>query len=83
MQVTVNIIKSSPIEHLIPALATLCTSISQHIQCATPFEIHTPPVEDLPLVLHKGSIDIKWIILLYIIYNSYSIRHLLGTVTKK
>ena len=31
------------------------------LQWATPFTIHTPPVEDLLQTFHTGSINLKWI----------------------
>ena len=33
-------------------------------QHATPWGSHTPPVEDLPTVFHRGSVIIKWISML-------------------
>ena len=40
---------------------------------ATPFEINTPPVEDLPLVFFKGSKIFKWIgITSNYIWNKYT-----------
>ena len=41
--------------HLVQSLRFVC------IRLITPFKIHTPPVENLPQVFHRGSVIFKWI----------------------
>ena len=35
--------------------------INNNNKWAIPFEIHTPPVKNLPQAFHRGSINSKWI----------------------